>query len=501
MKNMAGYDPFSGGGGFTSESKPEKTNDLSKKITKGIIIFVILAVIGFGIYYFFFNTAEVYFEIENTEGQSVDASIRIKKLNSSKEDIYSSDDVIKLNKNNKYTYRILPTSIDYNGIPTTEFTTEEETISITLTKKIYLKIDSFSCPQKIFLGQKVTCQINLENTTNTQEYTVNDLVFEGTVTTWDDFKNKTFKFVDQHGNEISDVRKTIQPQTNSILLISFNVPTDKKIIGNNKKIISRIKFTENKKEATFEIADSPEVSFSSEITKISKMFSGEEKVTSFIVDNSKNNSILSDLKLELDANYLSDFDYNLNITEAITITGPNISVDAKKRHPGTISIKLPNDTRAGKIEGNLILTGAVLPQEQKVNFTIVVEEPENKFNLNLSKRSENLLYDVNLQKTNLKTIDLQVDNQNNLKVKLNYITVENLLNNNCEQWITVPELYNNYEVQSKEKPKIPIILESKDLSLVTEIIGTKLCALKINYSNPFTGEEENKILDLTLNVS
>ena len=49
-------------------------------------------------------------------------------------------------------------------------------------------------------------------------------------------------------------------------------------------------------------------------------------------------------------------------------------------------------------------------------------------------------------------------------------------------------------------PEIPIILKANSTE-ISEIIGTKLCALKVNYINPFTDEEITKILNLTITVS
>ena len=502
MKNMAEYDPFSGGGGFNSnyDSKPKsKPSALTPIITKAIIAVIVLTIIGAGIYFLFFNTAEVFFEIKDTEGQSVDAQIKIGKVGSSKEDTYSVDDSIVLNKSGKYTYKILPKNTDYNGIAKTEFTTADEIIEVKLTKKIMLNVSGISCPQKAFLGQKVICNINVENKSPSQDYNVDYFVFAGDVSTWDDFKNKTYKFVDQYGDEIPEVRKTLLPATNAVFMVSFNVPNDKKYIG-NKKINLRVKYRNEIKSASFEIADTPIISFSSDISNLDKMISGEEKRINYWVDNTKNTTRVSDLTLTIDANYTSEQDYNLDISKTLVRDNINLEVNAKTKLPGQITIKLPNNVRAGQISGSLILSGNVFPEPKIVPFKIDIEEPENKFIISLSKATETLTYDVNTQTSSEKIISVKIDNQNNLVVKLNNVIVENLSNNNCEKWITIPELYNNYDIQPKDKPEIPIILKATDLSEITEITGTKLCALKVNYQNPFTDEDISKILNLTITV-
>lgn len=502
MKNMGEFDPFSGGSNFNSyESKPKsKPNNLQPVIIKGIIIFIVLSVVGFGIYYLFFNTAEVFFEIKDTEGKSVDAQIKIGKLGSNKEDTYSTDDSIILNKSGKYTYRIYPKDDEFNGIiKKTEFTTDDETIEVKLTKKIKFTVSKITCPQKVFLGQKITCQIDVENKSPSQDYNVSSFVFSGDVSNWDDFKNKTYKFVDSFGEELSTARKTVLPATNTVFLLSFNVPSDKKIIG-NKKINIRIKYTDSNKNATFEIADVPVVSFTSDIGSITKLISGEEKKVNYTLDNTKNTTKISDLILDFDANYTSAFDYNLDLQNTIIRDAINLSAESKEKKTGQITIKLPSNTRAGKIEGNLILTGSIFPEPKKIPFSINVEEPENKFQLSLTKSSESLIYDANNGVTNEKIISLKVDNQNALKVKINTIGVENLMTDNCEKWISITTAYNDYEVQPKDKPEIPIVLKGTDLSGITNITGTKLCAIKVNYQNPFTGEDIDKILNLTITV-
>ena len=500
MKTMSEFDPFSGGGNFNNyESKPKsKPNNLKPLLIKGIIIFIALAVIGIGIYYLFFNTANIDFIVNDTEGKSINsAQIKIKKEGTTKFTTIGTEEIIKLKKNTNYVYNI--TAQDFSSETNLKLTpTADETIETTLEKNIALQISSITCPSKVFLGQKVVCTINVENKSPSQDYNTDFFVFSGDVSNWADFKDKSYKFVDQYGDEISTARKTILPLRNEVYLVSFNIPTDKKLIG-NKKINIRIKYKLEKKEASFEVADSPTVTFTSDISKIEKMISGEEKKAPYWVDNTKNNSEITDLILSIDANYTSEYDYNLDLTNAIIRDSINIGVNAKTKYPGQITLKIPANARAGQINGKLILNGTVFPEPETISFTINIEEPENKFLLSLSKSAEALVYDTNTSQSNEKIITIKVDNQNNLKVKLQNIVVENLSTNNCEKWITVPELYNNYDIQPKEKPEIPIILKANSTE-ISEIIGTKLCALKVNYINPFTDEEITKILNLTITV-
>ena len=98
---MSEFDPFSGGGNFNNyESKPKsKPNNLKPLLIKGIIIFIVLAVIGIGIYYLFFNTANIDFIVNDTEGKSINsAQIKIKKEGTTKFTTIGTEEIIKLKK-------------------------------------------------------------------------------------------------------------------------------------------------------------------------------------------------------------------------------------------------------------------------------------------------------------------------------------------------------------------------------------------------------------------
>jgi len=497
---MGEFDPFSGGSNFSSyEYKPKsKPNNLQPRIIKGIIIFVVLAVIGIGVYYLFFNTVEIEFSVNNTEGEDIDSAQIEINFGNRKRVFVAPEEIIKLKKNGEYTANV--SAKDYSPQRNIEIDTSgDNTNTIILEKNIALIIKNITCPQKVFLGQTIVCQINVENQNLNENYDINSLVFEGDIKNWDSIKNKTYKFVDTYDEELSQDRRIVRSRTNAAILVSFSVPNDKKLLG-KKEVAVRVNYRREKKQASIEILESPNITFSSEITALTRMISGEEKRVRYIIDNTKNTSAISNLTLDVDANYLSDFNYNLDLSNTILKDRTNITVEAKLRHEGQITIDLSSTVRAGKIEGNLILIGSIFPEPKKIPFSINIDEPENKFLLSLNKNTETLTYDANTKTTNEKIIYIKIDNQNNIKSKINALSVENVMDDNCENWIAVSDLYNNYEIQPKAKLDIPIVLKGMDLTELLEITGTKLCAINVNYQNPFTMENNDKILNLTINV-
>ncbi len=494
---MPDFDPFSEKEKFKPATAQSKSKDSKKLIFKIIMIIAVLALVGLAVYYLFFNTVEIEFTVKNTENQFVDATIKLTKEGSDKEITVNPGDVIKLKKGGNYRYKV--SAKDYSSkVNQTLDSSKDDIVNVVLDKDIKLSIVSFTCPEKVYLGQTVSCEITAENTSSSEDYNTDYFVFSG-LDDFDDFKNKTYKFVDQYGEELSPTRKTIYPARSTSVLVSFRVPNDKKHLG-TKNLSIRVKYKSTKEESGFEVVNAPVINFSSEIANAGKMVSGEEKRFKYVVDNTKNNTSVSDLQLYIDANYITDIDYNLDLQNVIKTDKLTVWVDAKDRTEGQITVKLPADARAGRIEGNLVLSGVVLPEPKTLHFTISIEEPENKFLLSLSKTAETLSYDSNTGSTDEKLVTIKVDNQNAIKVRINSIAIVDLMDNNCINWIAVTNAYDNYDIQPKDETDIPVIIKGKSLSGLSVVTGTKLCAIKVSYQNPFTEANIEKILNLTITV-
>lgn len=495
---MAGYDPFSGGGYQKETYSKPKNNKLQPLITKVIVIVAILGIVGYGVYYLFFNNVIVSFNIKDTEGKAIDASIKITKVGDTKSQTIYSGEEIKLKKNSNYTYNI--TVQDYKPHTRQKIETQEDNeITVVLEKNLKFAVKNILCPETVYLGQRVVCEINVENTSTNETYDVDSLVFLG-LNTFEDFKNKTYKFVNIDGEEISTARKTILPTTNTTFLLSFVVSSDKKEIG-KKTLEARIKYTLGKKTASFNIVEAPNITFSSDISSAKNMVSGEEKKYTYTIDNSKGSTSVNNMIFSIDAEYINNYDQEINIDEIISKDNRNIEIEPKSKKTGQITIKLPVNIREGKIQGNLLLEASAFPESKKIPFTIDISEPEIKFNISLNKNSESLTYDEETQTTNEKIIILKLENQNAVNVKLIKIEILDHRNDSCLNWLSATSIYDNNDIRSKDKAEIPIEIKGKELLEIENVIGTKLCAIKVIYENPFTEESIEKINNITISVS
>lgn len=497
---MVGYDPFSEGSRFEKKTTAKGKNN--KMLIKGIIIFMVLVAVGLLVYFLVFNTVTISFNIKNTEGQKMTTDIEIiKEGNSSSKKIIGSDESIKLKKNSKYSYTVVKTGYSTNKTAKVSLdTSKDNEVKVVLEKDdVKLIITGFNCGQKkVYLGQTVICQIDTENKSPSSSYDVSYFVFSGLDS--DDFKNKNYSFINKiEGTTLLEEKKTILPQTKNTFYLKFKMPNDKKFIG-KKTLNIRILHRNMEEYFDFEIADSPNISFSSDVSKLSKLTSGQEGRITYTVDNSKNATEITDLILSVDANYTTESDFELNLQQAITKDATNIEVNSKAKKTGIININLPLNARAGKIEGKIILSGSVLPETLELPFTINVEEPENKFTVKLSKATETIKYNLETGKSSERTLTLQVNNDNPLKVNIEEIKVVDLLEDGCENWIKLTNVYDNFDLEPKNNLSIPIIIKGDDIIDVYYDPGTKLCAISFNYKNPFTGRNVNNMLNLTITV-
>ncbi|MFA5745971.1 MAG: hypothetical protein WCX82_03660 [archaeon] len=497
---MPDFDPFGGGGNYENKSVKKDNTNLMEMIKKIIIIVIVLAVIGGLIYFLFFNTTEISFTVKNTEKKNVIAQINITEVGKTKTTTISSDETIKLNKSKNYTYKI--TAKDYAPIKSTSINFEDPEISVILTKDIKLNITTFTCPTTVYLGQTIKCELQLKNVSGSQDYNVDNLIFEGDIISWPDFANKTYSFVDISNEPLSGARKRITAQETITTFISFTIPTDKKYLK-NQKIIARVEYTNNKKDTNFLVAETPIITFSSTISSTTEMTSGTEISKTYTIDNSKNKTDLSDLKISIDANYIPtvDANYSFDTNQIFKLNSQYLSVDPSDKTQGTITIQIPNNLKSGKIVGKLYLDSPMFAEPKEISFTINIKEPNNDFIITLSKQTETINYDANLGNTTIKTIDLKLDNKNLVPVHIDNITIENSTGTtDCNNWIIIPTIYNNYNIQPKDNQTAIIQLKGIDLTGLTSVTGTKICALKIKYAHPFTEETITVLRNIIINV-
>lgn len=504
---MAEFDPF-GGYSPQGKEKPKSIIKLDKKtidlIKKVIILLVVFGVIGGAIFYFFFNNKVITFSVKDTEGNKLNsAKITITQHKQNKSTTYSPGDEIKLNKAKKYRYSI--TLEDYKPIINEKLNPKEinDTVSSKLEKEIKLSITAFNCPNEVFIGQTVKCELQLNNISVNEDYNLENIIFrkEGGIEKlrgWDDLNDDALRFVNGFNEEIPK-SKTIAHKTKDTVFVLFKVPESSKS-GTTQTITARIKYTENKNTASLKISKAPNITFSSEISKALTLESGNEVTKIYTIDNSKNKTDLSGLEIKIDANYEpqnSDVNYNFNIDEIITTDHTSLSVNASDRLQGTIQIRLPYNLRAGKITGDLILNSPIFSEPQKVQFIINIKEPANNFEIKLTKNAETLKYDANTNSTTIKQVTLNLDNKNKIPVRINSIFVENSTGTtDCNNWITLPTEYTGYNIQPNNNPAPIILLQGSNLESLTTVTGLKICNINVDYKHPYLEEDiiiKNKI--------
>lgn len=506
---MSEYDPF--GGRFPQDSEKPKSNfKLDEKtiglIKKVIILVVVLGVIGGAIYFFFFNNIIINFSVKDTEGKALNsANIKITPEKQNKSIQYSPGDEIKLNKNKNYKY-----AIELKGYKTINGQLAPKDIvepnqAIKLEKDIRLDVLSFICPTDVFIGQTVKCELQLNNISENEDYNLENLIFrddkDKPLKNWADLNDEFLRFVDGFDAEVPST-KIITHKTKDTVFILFSVPESIKR-GTTQKIMARIKYTDNNAIQEIKISQAPNIGFTSELSSALNLESGNEIIKTYTIDNSKNKTDLSGLELEIDANYeptTGELDSNFDIAEIIVPDYTTLNVNASSRSQGQITIKLPNNLRAGKITGILALNSTIFSEPKKITFTINIKEPENKFNISLNKSTETLDYDANTNITTIKQITLNLDNKNKIPVHINSIYIENSTGTtDCNHWIVLPTEYNGYDIQSNYNPAPIILLQGSDLGSLTTITGLKICNINVDYRHPYL--DENIIIKNKIQIS
>lgn len=506
---MAEYDPF--GGRFPQDSEKPKSNfKLDEKtiglIKKIIVMIIILGIVGVIVYFLFFNYLKINFSVNDTEGRALNAAKITITTGKNKSVNYSPGDDIKLNKSKTYKY-----AIEYTGHTKKSGTLDPKdlepgkNIPIKLEKEIKLDIVAFNCPSPVFIGQKVKCELQLENQSPNEDYNLENIIFrDGSnmqLKDWADLNDNALVFKDGFETELPKT-KVIPHKTKDTIFIIFTVPTTI-TKATTQKIMARIKYTDNNKIEDLNILSAPNIGFASQLSSSITLESGTEVTKTYTIDNSKNKSDLSDLILTIDANYVPTdpgFVFDFDVNEVISPDYYILNADASKNSQGLISIKIPSNLRAGKINGRLSLNSDIFSEPKEVSFTITVTEPENKFEISLNKNTETLDYNVNTNTTNTKQITLSLNNKNKIPVHINSIYIENSTGTiDCNHWIVLPSEYNDYDIQSNYNPVPTILLQGLNLTSLTTITGLKICNINVDYIHPYT--DENIIIRNKIQIS
>jgi len=499
VKKMPDFDPFSGGPSFSpmygNTKKPKK------KETKKIITLIIFLGIGFLIYWFFFlNVANISFYVNDTEGRVVNSAV----LKFSKEPSLSKPIDIKIGeeiklRKGKYYYRVSAT--DYIQTEIKEINLKEDnSLTEELEKNISLLINSLSCPENIYAGQTITCQINLENKNSFENYDLNYLVFSGDVASWPNFKDKTYTYVNYLGEPITDPEKQLAPQKSGVFYIKFNVPVDEKT-NTTKKLNIRVKYRSKETRtanatASIKIVTEPQVNISG-LTITEQLTSGDTKNINYKIDNKRNDIDISQITVSYEIQAIKNTDANTWFYfDPLYFTIPK-KTDAS----GIIRITVPTSAKTEEVTGKIILNSDSFKDPKIFNINLNIKEPDNKFSVSLSKTSINLKYDSNSNETSQDLINIKLDNKNKIPVYIEELILENSTGTiDCNNWVELPPNFNNTSIIGNNVVEAPAIIKGKEI--VEDPIGTiKVCTIKTRYRNPFGTQdilEDLKTITITI---
>ena len=484
---MPDFDPFSGGPNFSPVYSAKKKP--KQKETKKIITLLIFVAIGFLIYwYFFLNVASISFSVNDTEGRAVNnAALRFSKEPSLSKPIdLEIGEEIKLRKGTYY-YRISATDYIQTDIKEIKLS-EDNTITEELEKNISLIINSFTCPENVYAGQSITCQINLENKNSFENYDLNYLVFGGDASSWSNFKDKTYTYVDYLGDPIPESQKQLAPQRSGVFYIRFTVPVDEKV-NSTQKLSVRVKYRSKDTRtanalASLKIVEEPNISISG-LSVSEQLTSGDTKNINYKIDNKKNNVDISQISVSYEINAIKNTDANTWFYfDPLYFTIPK-----KTSANGLIRITVPTTAKTEEITGRIILNSDSFREPKIFNINLNIKEPENKFSVTLSKTSVSLNYDSNSNESSQELLNIKLDNKNKVPVYVEELVLENSTGTiDCNNWVELPPNFNDTSIIGNNFVEAPAIIKGKEI--IDDPSGTiKVCTIKVRYKNPFGTQE------------
>jgi len=489
---MSDFDPFSGStDSYSSRNKIPKISSGNKKYIK-LGLWILVFIIAY--YFIFMNNANLSFNVTNTEGGSINATVVVSKDSSltGKTIVIKSGETKKLRKGTYYYKAQMPGYIS-SSIESVKLKSDE-TPDITLEKNINLMITNITFPKSVYVGQKgVVLKVDLKNTSSSQIYNLDNLVIKGDISKWD------YQVTDYLGNIKEKSSIQFRPQTEQSVFFKFNVPDNEKPSSNNSATIG-VKFRNNSKTTNFTIIEKPNVKVS--FTLDDSLESGNSKNYNLVIDNSRNKQLIPDVRLKLDINS----DYNPDVATWFTIKKGDILVNAKERHTVPININVPITAIADDIKGKLTVTSSAFDTPQVFDISLKITEPEIKFTTKLDKQTINLNYDTNTNSTDTQYVNLSFKNNMDVDVKIDSVYFVDISNNgDCNNFIYIsPNIIPSIVGKHTQDTTMLIPIKAKDTSNLGDLTdNSRACAIKTRFKNPFLGDvgaPMEKINNLIINV-
>jgi len=490
---MSDFDPFSGStDSYSSRNKSSTISSGNKKYIKfglWILVFVI------AYYFIFMNSANLSFNVTNTENGSINATVIVSKDSSltGKNIVIKSGETKKLRKGTYYYKAQMPGYIS-STIESVKLKSDE-TPEITLEKNINLMITNIVFPEKVYIGQKdVVLRVDLKNTSSSQIYNLDNLVIKGDISKWD------YQVTDSLNNVKDKSAVQFRPQTKQSVFFRFNVPDNEKTSSSNNATIG-VKFRNSSKTTNFAIIEKPDVKVS--FTLSDSLESGNSKNYNLVIDNSRNKQIIPDIRLKLDINS----DSNPYVSTWFTnIKKGDILVDAKGRHTEVINVDVPVTAVADDIKGKLTVTSSAFNTPRVFDISLKITEPEIKLTTQLDKSTINLNYDTNTNITDKQYVNLSFKNNMDIDVKIDSVYFVDISDNgDCNNFIYIsPNIIPSIIGKHTQDTTILIPIQAKDTSNIGDLTNnSRGCTLKTRFENPFLGDAGTpieKINNLIINV-
>lgn len=498
---MPDFDPFSGGPSFSPAYNTPKKSKPNNSKNKIISLFIFVG-IGFFIYwYIFLNVATIRIYVNDTEGRGVSNSTIIFAKDPALKKIITNlnaGDELKIRKG-KYYYRINAT--DYLQTEIKEIDLKENNeITEVLEKNISFIINSISCPDKVYAGQTITCQINLENKNTIDTYDLNYLIFSGDVLSWSNFKDKTYTYVDYLGNPLTNLQKQILPQKNGTVFLKFTVPSEEKA-NTTKRLNVRIKYRSKdtstaNASTSFQIISEPQVNVTG-LSITDQLTSGDTKNITYKIDNKRNDVDISQINVNFEINAVKNTDANTWFYfDPIYFTVPK-----KTESTGTIRITIPTTAKTEEITGKITLDSDSFREPKIFNINLNIKEPDNKFSVTVSKTTININYDLNSNTTSQDLVNIKLNNQNKVPLYIDELLLENSTGtNDCNNWVELPPNFNQTTIVPNNFVEAPAIIKGKDI-IDSPAGSIKICTIKTRYKNPFgTQDILEDLKTITINI-
>lgn len=479
------FDPF-GGGNQTYYSGEKKSNN--SLVTTILVILLLGFAVYYGATYFFFNKVELKFEVVNTEGDTIPATINVgtDQLVSDIKYTFNNNETKKVDKK-KYYYSVLST--DYQPLLRQSLDLKKQKElkiePITLEKKIDLSITNIVFPESVYVGQQITLNVSYKNSSQTETYTLDDIVISGDIKDWE------YTIVDYYGNPIDNL--IISPDSeNNFFLRYFVEDTEKE----NNKINVRLKYRNQEKTINFKIIEEPKISINGEL--ISQINSGERKNFTITINNSKNKLAITNASLELDINS----EINENVSDWFTYPQGNILIPASKNESLQVSVLVPQTAREDLLEGKLLLKSSFFREDKIIPISIQVKEPSINFTSKLNKTQITLNYDVNSDTIDMEYLTLTLENKSSIDIELTDVKVLEIdpLRKDCNNFILISQeaLYNN-KVITNTNQEIFAAITAKDTSLIGDLSNNiRMCSIIVEYKHPY---RINETITLSNNFS